>query len=295
MIHGFVCPGGGTSGGIRFADEAFDGHQKPRHAIVVSRSRLFVHQVKIADTHIRQGEVSVPVLGGNDQFHQLLKESGVWWPMQVVIGMCALLQQVRTNPAFMFVPTAKTRRRVEVMPSSVQTVLTIAFKRNGYACLEIPASGSGVVVVHDVTMRSSSEMARQAKIDEWKSIVDKFTRASALWKSKLPVPHKCIMCEDAVDFGKLDSPVHSVQMVRTFLVGKAWGAGLPWPSPSTFRKRLVNEFESIWRSLQARRCFVACGNDRGLDGGLHTLAFRVREGPATFNERVRDNGGKGDS
>ena len=25
------------------------------------------------------------------------------------------------------------------------------------------------------------------------------------------------------------------------------------------------------------------------------LAFRVREGPATLNEKVRDNGGKGDS
>ena len=258
--------------------EACDETKQARHRIVVGNSNLSVHLVKIAVIHLKHGELPVPVAGGNDQFCQLLKESGVWWPMEVVIGMCALFQHVRTNAACMFVPTAKTRRRVETMPPSVKTVLTIAFKRTGHACLEIPAAGCGNVLVHDVTMQGVSEAVRRAKIEEWRSVVDMFTRASVEWRSKSPVRFECVPCQ-AVGFDKLDGPVHCVEMVRMFLLGKTWADGLPWPPVSTIRKSLVGQFQNIWRKLHGEGKLVLCHADRGNEAGLHTLEDAKLENP----------------
>ena len=272
------CTGKDVSVG-EFGVELCDEKKEPRQPIVVGNLTFLVHHVKIERNELSSSEVSVRVIGGNDQFCQALQQSGVWWPMEVVIGMCALFQHVRTKGSFMFVPTAKTRRRVKEIPSSVETVLTIAFKRNGCACLEIPAAGRGTVLVHDVTMCSASEHVREKKVEEWKSVIDVFTRASVLWKPKSPVPFKCIPCEDAGEFGQFDSPVHCVAMVRMLLLGKIRGDNLPWPSPLDMRKQLVREFHDLWVKLQRQRKFVFCHNDRGLEGGLHTFEDAKVENP----------------
>ena len=263
--------------------EVCEENKERKHCIAIGQSNHRVHLVKIAEVNLVNGELAVPVPGGNNQACQQLSESGVWWPMEVVVGMCALFQHVRKNPAFMFIPTAKTRRRVEKMPPSVKTVLTVAFKRNGHACLEIPANGRGKVVVHDVTAVGVTEAVRKTKMSEWEKIVDTFARASVVWKSPSPVQFECASCDDAADFGKFDSPVHSVGMVRMLLLGRIWGEMLPWPAPSQVRKQLVGEFHSIWRTLCQERKLVLCHNDRGIEGGLHTTEdARVEDPRATI-------------
>ena len=253
---------------------------KPKNkAMVIGNVKVMMHMVKLAPTELKNCELRVPIYGGSDVLCQLLKETFVWWPMDIAIGMCALHQHRRTNPECMFVPAAKTRKRVERFPPSVKKVLTLVCKRNGCACIEIPVEGKGIVLVHDVSMCDVSDHVRQTKHDEWKTVVDTYTRACVLWDSRDPVPFEFSQCERAKGYGQMHTPVHSVSVVRRLLLGSIRPPGFPLPSPKDLRNEVVCEFSHLWNELEHDRKFVMCHNDRGLEGGLHTSEHAKNEDP----------------